>query len=216
MRGLVLITLVVAATATARLDGARAGPDASRVIDRTLRCTTSVQAGVRKLEVYAQSGVRESPSTWKWLASAYLGTPGTNVAGSDQWAIAGIRAGWPPPAEHPESFLPAHLWIGSGRCRSVHRSVPLTRTGLTGSDASPFRDEVTCAPTPWILVRLHAVLRRPAALRLDRPSGQWRATAPVRHAELAVRTSGGTPLAFVEVRESGASRIYTSRRCSSG
>jgi hypothetical protein len=194
---------------------ASAEPGASGILDRTFSCTTSVQAGVRKIDVHAQAGVRDGTRAWKWLPTIYVGTPGVAGPGPNTWAMVGIRAGWPAPQVAPDRLTPAGVWVGAGRCRpyAAAPAPALSRRGLSGGAASPFQDDYTCRPTRTVLVRVHATFRARTSFRLHADSGQLRAAGELRRAELVVRTPSGEPLVYGEVRESGSARLFTTGRC---
>ena len=190
-------------------------------IDRTLLCATAPTGGIYEIEARAHEGIRESPSQWKQLPFAVVGSGGT--AGR---------------ANSPALFDNSLVWISAGRatatttvdtefmavpllalgtlavkagCRTTKTRVPLTAAGLQGGAASPFGDEVDCSSPRRVLLRVRAVLEAPTSLR--RRGTLLKTSAPVKEARLAVRTQAGKPLVYAEVFESGKARLFTAPGC---
>ena len=89
--------------------------------------------------------------------------------------------------------------------------VPFTHRGLTGGDANPpgGDDQTVCYPTRTVLVRFRIVFHSPAKLELNEQRGWLGAIARIDHAQIAVRTSKGKPIAYGEVFDSGKARLFT-------
>ncbi|MGH3126475.1 MAG: hypothetical protein ACRDPX_01010, partial [Gaiellaceae bacterium] len=68
------VALGAAAFLAYAVDGA-ASPSATRLVDRTLACTTGYHGGARVIFVRAQSAFGEG-ATLEWLAGAYVSTAG--------------------------------------------------------------------------------------------------------------------------------------------
>jgi hypothetical protein len=199
-------TLVAGALALGTETATHAAASA-RVIDRTLRCSIPVWAGVREITVFSQAGVRESPSKWKSLAAATINTRGSQVS------LFQTAAGVPVPTEWKGlAIFDTTLSIGKA-CRATSASVPLSARGLDGGAVDPFGDTYKCSVAKTMLVHVRAVFRSSAFLRLDPRSGARFTRTPVRTASLAVRTQSGRPVAFVTVLESGKARLFTSGSC---
>lgn len=177
----------------------------SRIIDRTLLCSTVLFAGVREVHVSAQAGVREFGSTtrWKSLAIASLWT-GSGFSGS---SIAGATAGAPKP-EQGSSF-----WTYRDKCQPLSARIPLAAGPLSGGPASQFGDQYECAAPRRVLVRIRALFTRPARLRFSSRFRSDSTKVPVKEARIAVRTQTGQPLAYAEVFDSGKARLFTARSC---
>jgi hypothetical protein len=168
----------------------------SRVIDRTLRCTIFVTAGVRQIELSANSA---APQYGPAAAAESYGLPNTVYGG-----LAAVSSGG--------------LTHNSSRCTPVRARVPLTPAGLEGGRASPFEDEFDCAASRHVLVRVRAVFREPASLRLDwtdstRRHKHMTARGSVRTGAFAVRTETGRPIAYADILASGRARLFTGRGC---
>ena len=179
----------------------------SRIVDRTLVCSIPTFAGVRKISVRAQSGLRDfdQPSRWKALASFSLIT-GSDITGT---GIAGSQAGAPKPELAPSGTL----WAYTKVCRVQSTRVPLSVKGLRGGAVGQLGDEYDCAVPRRIVVRIRGVLGRPASLRFDARNRVQSTNVPVQAAYLVARTQAGTPLAYAEVFESGKARVFTAWRC---
>jgi hypothetical protein len=198
--GLVLVTLVLL---SARVS-ANAESAPSKTIDRTFRCSTSAQAGVRKITTFARVGLSESerPKRWKFLAHTWLHT-GTNFEG----AFAGVGAGSPQPRDSS-----AGLWIETRRCKPFRGRIPLTTNGLVTRQVTLLGDGFECLAPAHVVVRIRAELRSVTTLHRLR-FGQLGTGAPVREAVLAARTERGKPLALAAVFESGNAQLFTARSC---
>jgi hypothetical protein len=206
--------VVVVATALGLHSSARAQSGPSRVFDRTLLCTTLVQAGIRELDVNASSVVRGQVDYQgqKALPSAGLGTGGPVSSGPGQPSAGGVtlvsgRAG-PARAEGGSYFA-----VAGTHCERSARRVPLSPRGLQGGRASPLGDSYECVPPRTILVRARAVFRTPTRLRLSRGSGSLSSGAAVREFSFAARTLSGKPLVYADVSETGKARLFTASSC---
>jgi hypothetical protein len=212
MRCVLLVCALGAALIATSLVGTESGaaePSASsaRIIDQTLRCSVPLWAGVREMTVFAQAGVRESPSRWKSLAAATIQTRGSQIM------LFQAAAGAPLPTEFKGlAVFDTTLLIGKA-CRPATVRVPLSARGLDGGAADPFGDVYKCSVSRTVLVHLRAVFRSSAFLRRDPRSGARIARTPARTASLAVRTQSGKPVVFATVLESGKSRLFTSGNC---
>jgi hypothetical protein len=192
------------------LDAAVAQPSASRVIDRTLRCTTGIQAGVRELLVDTQSGLRSDtkPATWKSLPNVELHTPGTD-RGPQQSILAAISAGGP----LESSSAGGGLSIGPGRCKTIRARVPLAAANLERQVVRGYPQHWVCIVPRWILLHVHGAFRAPTSLQAN-PFGYLSTLgATARSGSLAVRTETGRPLLFAAVNESGAARLFAANSC---
>ena len=192
------------------LPPAGAGPSASRVIDRTLRCTTGIQAGVREVFVDAQSGLRSDtkPAAWKWLPNVQVSTPG-EATGSQQWVLAVISAGGP----LETSPTGGGLSIGVGRCKQIRTKVPLTAKALERQTMRGYSQQWVCVVPRRVLLHVHGVFKAPTGLK-GNPFGYLSTLgATARSGAFAVRTESGRPLLFATVDESGAARLSAARSC---
>ena len=214
------ITLGVALLAIAAFQAsADAQPEASRVLDRTVLCSTSTSGGLYEVEARAHAGIHETPSRWKQLpfAVASTGSIGSRLLALSD-SLAWITAGSPSAAttidvefRMTEARTAGTLALNATACKSSSKTIPLSAQGLRGSAASPFEDEFDCAVPRRVLVRVRATLEAPAELRLSR--GFLRTSVPAKEAALAVRTQSGKPLMYATVSQSGMSRLFTGPTC---
>jgi hypothetical protein len=177
---------------------------AARIIDRTLLCSTLLQAGVRKIGFGGTAAARgqEDVAGRKQLAEVGLTSGSHNPAG-----LAGIVAGGSvDPARGSDTF-----YINRRYCSPSRTRVPLSARGLVGGAASPFGEGYECFPPRRILVRARAIFRSPTSLR-RRAESFWTPT-PVERGYVAARTLSGKPLVFGEIAESGAARLFAAPRC---
>jgi hypothetical protein len=199
--------LFLAGVVAAQLGAATPGTSSARVIDQTLRCSIPRWAGNREITVFAQSGVRESPSKWKSLAAATINTRGSQIS------LFQAAAGFPVPTEFKGlAVFDTTLLIGEA-CRPATARVPLSARGLDGGAADPFGDVYKCSVSRTVLVHVRAVFRSSAFLRRDPRSGGRFTRTPVKTASLAIRTQSGRPVVFATVLESGKARLFTAGAC---
>lgn len=214
--GVATVVITVAAMPT---NGARS--QASRIIDRTFACTPAFVGGVYKVDTRAHRRAAKKGSSWLQPAFADVST---NVSGASATAIkdelAWVTSGKPTPdatiVDTPAGYtFPIRTWgtIGVNReqCRQSRRRVALGRSGLRGGRVGLFDQEWDCFATRRVLVRIRAVMTKPA--RLAPYVGFLRTTVPVTAASLAVQTYSGKRLAFAQVLESGDSLLYVSSDC---
>jgi hypothetical protein len=194
---------------------------ASRIIDRTFVCTPAFVGGVHKVETRAHRRAARQGSGWIRPAFADVST---GISGASATAIenelAWVTAGKPAPdatvVEAPAGFrFPFRTWgtIGVNRehCRPSRKPVAFGRSGLQGGGVGVVEQAWDCFAARRVLVRLRAVMTKPADLR--RYVGFTRTTLPVTAASLAVQTQSGKRLLFAQVLESGRSLLYTSPAC---
>ncbi len=166
------------------------------MLDRTYRCAVGVEGGLRSLNVYAQTGVRdlERPATWKTPPN-FAAIPSQNTQ-FRVWAGGAV-------SESPTPWVDTLILIG---CPRVSASVPLVTRGLSGGRASQFGDRYQCPAPRTVLLRVRVEFTRPVSVgRTTR--------VPVRAASLAVRTASGRPIAYADVHESGRARLFAADSC---
>jgi hypothetical protein len=187
-----------------------AGSEAARVIDRAFRCNVGFQAGVPKIEVEVAGGARVRGRLTR-LAQATINTfEANNFKEEDTLLVAGMSAGWPPPA----GLTSGGMAISLDQCTPVVASVPFTTRGLTGGVVDAYEDVYECFPTRRILVRTRAVFRKPTNLRFDRRGGRsLTATARIVKGDIAARTPSGRPIFYAQVLDSGKARMFTDVDC---
>jgi hypothetical protein len=215
---LVSAAVLLALAAVQTTVGARS---ASRVIDRTLLCTTQPSGGVYEIEARGHSGTRAPDSTWLKLPSGVVAS-GRIVGGVGQTfldnSFAWITAGRPTSSTtlgHEFEITPVlpngTLALNRKHCRTVSARIALASAGLTGGAEGQLGESIDCAAPQRVLVRVRAVLALPGTLR---GRGDFvRTTTPVREAKLAARTLSGKPLVYAEVLESGKARLFTAPNC---
>lgn len=194
---------------------------ASNVVDRTVVCATG-DGIVRELDVSATSGVRlrNDRSKWQVRPNASFVADATFIPDTGNTVSATVSAGWPPVKHAGSPVSHESLWV-STRCRSSRARVPLSTAGLSGADASQFKDEYDCVVPARVLVRIRSVFRAPTSVRRVRQrygfgkffEEDFVARGPVREATLAIRTVSGKPIALGTAHESGRARIFVGETC---
>jgi hypothetical protein len=179
----------------------------SRVIDRTLVCKVSERAGVRVLELSAQSGgfqqthpvmldkLRTAPATMSlWTGFGFGGNEAELVSAAAGEGDAGS--------------------VSIGRsCTSVNRRLPLTARGLAGGAASRVETRYECVTPARIVVRVRAVFAAPSSLRRNPRTGSVTAQGTVKRSYVAARTLRGRPLVFASMRQSRTTRLFMVPSC---
>jgi hypothetical protein len=179
----------------------------TRIVDRTLLCSIELQGGIHELNVYGQSGVRlqPDPSKWKELPSAFLNNGSIWTAG-----LAGVTAG----RRDPTTQVASGLWYDAKRCKRSSRRVALSTKGLGGGPANQFQERFECPAPRRVLIRARAEFARPTDFDFLSSTQQFTAGGPpLRLAQLAAATTAGKPLAYVDVSESGRTRIFLRGNC---
>jgi hypothetical protein len=194
---------------------ARADITAGRVLDRTYACAVVLRGGARLLEARAHAGTRLA-GAWAKLPYAALRTG--VFSGATGNILAWVTSGTPTATTTIDQEFDTFdvktfgtVGIRVDGCRSSHAAVALTTSGLTGGAAAALGDRYECAAPRQVLVRVRAVLRSTGSLH--RGHDLLTTHAPVREAELAVRTLAGKPLSYAHVGASGRARLFTARSC---
>jgi hypothetical protein len=198
----------------------QASASATRVLDRTLVCTTTLVGGVREIKVRGHRGIRQGRSEWRQVPFAVVGS-GTVASATESlessfaWITAGepgghtsmdAPTGWP---HYPHNE--GTIAFRRGPCTPSAARVPLAPGRLDGGAASPFGEELDCETPRRVLVRVRAVMQSPPLLF---GSGQFlRTVVPARVSYLAVRTLAGRPLVFASALASGKARLFTAPSC---
>jgi hypothetical protein len=202
-RGLVLRAFVpdrsarpcyVATASETWTSGVRTGALGSRVIDRTLLCSTRMQGGIQMVTVHA-SPMRQRPVQDEasfYVSSGYVG--GLVGASTNSLTI------------YPDA------------CKETAARVPLEAGKLPSRPPGPDGRTFKCEVPLRVLVRVRAVFREATSLERNPPpapgyDARLAARGEVSLASLAVRTTGGRPLAFATVSGSGRARLFVSRGC---
>lgn len=210
------VALVTAAAALAVQAPAGAQPNAAKIVDRTLLCSTQRQ----KIEVWGHAGLREGRSRWNKLPFATIVTPtlGGKATAFDPSGLVWITAARP---SLPTTFgfdrsrTPVlgqgTLAVSQKLCRPVKAEVALSSAGLDGGATSPLGEGIDCATPGRVLVRVRATFESPARLR--QRDGYTRATAPIVEAAVVVRSEAGKSIAYATVAATGKTRLFTARNC---
>ena len=200
-----ILAVAVAAAGGLAAGDAGSAPAASRVFDRTYKCTGIPYLGRRHLSPFAQPGVREFGDKTRWhnLANAAL------HAGShyNDSTVLSVGAGSPPPAEGTIG-----LSINTQTCRTRAPRIPLSARGLQGGPPTPLGDQFHCRAAGKVSIRIRAVFRLPRLSDAGRSASSPRASTS---AEPRSRfgPGNGKPLVFAEVFESGRARLFTAPGC---
>jgi hypothetical protein len=198
--------------ATGRQSSSPGAAVATNVVERTLSCTTGVQAGAHVVYVGVQSGLKKG-NVFQNLAQASVTTAGTRVASNPnqvQPQLVAMTAGYP--AKPP--LTGGGLGYDKKRCTPVKANVPFTRRGLSGGIARQFGEQVQCFPPGKVLVHFRTVFASRPAVRTDPKSRFWSALGRIEVGQIAVRTTSGKALAFADVVDSGRARGFTAGSCS--
>jgi hypothetical protein len=208
-RAALAVTLLAAVTlgGSTSISASRATA-AVRIVDRTLACTTGAQGGARVIFLRAQSAYGQG-ATLEWLAQATVATSGQPIPSKPDYrpTLAGVTAGWPP----PKPFTSGGLGYEGRRCTAARARVAFSTQGLTGGRAAQLGDEVQCVVPKSVLIRVRAVFREPVELEVVRRS--YSAVGRIEQGQVAVRTTGGKPLVYADVSDSGRARLFTAKGC---
>jgi hypothetical protein len=180
----------------------------SRMVDRTFACNP----------LYGEADLVVSPRGSQEVQGARFVSAGYArlSSGSGIDPRSDLAAFARPGLRTAGARFPAAVYVNVRRCREVRRPIALSRRGLP-SPPTAFRTEAECFVDGRVVVRVRAVLARPAPWR--RLRGQYRGiyagvAGRVIEAELAVRAQrGGRPLAFVRMSASGKTRLWSSYDC---
>jgi hypothetical protein len=206
--------LAVLAVGALALGSARAGSQATFVLDRTYSCAIALHGGIYQLENRAHPGVRTGGA---WTKLAYAGLRAGVFSGGTGNLLAWISAGKPTAT----TTVDQEFWtfdvktfgtvgVNGNACNPTTARVPLSPTGLRGGVAVPLGDEFKCDVPRRVLVRIRAVLASRASLH----GREFESVhVPVREAKLAVRTTAGKPLTYATVSQTGKATLYTARGC---
>jgi len=181
------VLLVVTGVASA------ASQPASRVVDRTVRCTmwgTGYPDPLRVLAVAAEQGHAQATNGPQGSAKYVAVQVATNANGQGQVVLSHTA------------------------CAATSTPIRLSRQGLR-SGATDFGNKWRCPVPPKVVIRVRAVFTRPVTLRaaVDAPYLSI-ATGRVVEGALAVETEKGKRLAFASIGKSGKTAIFVAKpRC---
>jgi hypothetical protein len=206
--------VAILALSALAVGSARAGQDATYVLDRTYACSIPLQGGIYQIENRAHPGSRLAG---KWAKLAYAGVRSGVFGGPNGNLLVWVSAGRPTKT----TTVDQEYWtfdvktlgtvgIQGDLCNPSTAAVPLTTVGLRGGVAEPLGSELRCETPKRLLVRVRAVLESRAALRGREVESVH---VPVREAKLAVRTLSGKPLSYATVSQSGKATLFTAKGC---
>jgi hypothetical protein len=209
-----------AAASTPARPATTQAPSAPGVVDRTFACRPSLAGGARKLDALARRGTGRGRAGWERPALAGVTT---NISGSAATAVDNylvwVGAGRPSAAAMVPTGpfvlfdFPFRVWgtiaVNRTRCSAARGRVALSRRRLVGGRAGVFPDEFDCTTPSVVLVRVRAVTESRTTLKSYR--NFVRTVVPVKEASIAVQTRTGKRLAFAQLSESGASRLFVSQ-----
>lgn len=205
------------AAAVVSAPSAETGQAGSRLVDRTVSCSTAQLGGVRQIEVRAHAGVRESRSEWRQLPFAVVATGNSaSLAAALDNSFGWITAGSPSGTTTMDSFVSyphsdGTIALNRQACRATSARVVFGTRGLTGGAASQLRDDFDCVAPRRVIVRLRARLQSPTLLS---STGRFlRTITPALEAQLAVRTPAGKRLVYASTAASGKARVFTAPAC---
>jgi hypothetical protein len=193
---------------------ANGAESASRIIDRTFRCTpVALYGGVRELDIVAKP--RGSPGGRGGLLSDLSGGYISAISGPQTRPGSElIQVSARPEPRWQNTTLPPGVYANLRRCRPARMRVPLSTKGLPGPPVE-FAQDADCDVRGRVLVRVRAVLEAPTAWsRKEQP--YFGARRNVVEARIAVRTERTRrPIGLVEVNAAGDTRLWASSGCSS-
>lgn len=192
---IVAAALLTVAAVAVLSESAGADPAASRIIDRTFRCSVELRGGIREIEV--QAG---------------------NTAVIKGFALFDVSTHWVP------DFILAGVgddvvhW-NPRRCKAAGVKVPLEPRSLTR--VPPWGEagtELDCETPRQILIRVRAIFRAPVTPRRVSwsTSGGFSvlvARGKLVEGTLGVRTRAGKPLVYAVVDRKRQARLFTAPTC---
>jgi hypothetical protein len=183
---------------------------ASRIIDRTFRCTPfSLGGGVRDLEVI--SSPRDRPllrGTVRATSTGYIGiASGPDTSASD---LVIVRARTQ--ERYQQRPQAPGVYANTRRCTRVRRAVSLSPRGLPGPPVR-YETDPRCSVRGRVLIRVHATLESAASWLPATPTSAG-ARKNVVEASIAVRTERtDRPLGLIEINRSGETKLWASANC---
>jgi hypothetical protein len=120
-----------------------------------------------------------------------------------------MTAGYPLPAP----LTSGGLGFSQKLCAPSRARVPFSTRGLLGGRAAQIAQQATCVPATKVLIHFRALFTAPIAVEVDRKSQFASAAGRIASGRIAVVTTNGRPLVYMEVSDSGAARLFTARSC---
>jgi hypothetical protein len=175
----------------------------SKVVDQTMTCKTVLQAGIRKLTVWATSTVAAQRD--------FQGRkihPAARLSTGSMDGPTLVSAGTGPARRESGPYFV----LNPKQCKASSRTVPLSPRGLSGGRASPLGEEFECFPGRGVLLRVRAVFRTPTRMRRG-GDGQLVTEAGLRQVSFAARTLAGRPVVYVTASDSGKAELFVAPGC---
>jgi hypothetical protein len=200
------VALVLGAAVFATQSSEAGQAQGSRVVDRTMRCTVPLRAGLRLVIVSGQSGVRDQDDPSRWFAIA-------SVSASVQGAGLALAQAGTPRSERTDRVPQVNesFWIHSRACRPVAARISFGPRGLGGGPLNQFNERYKCTTPKRVLLRVRGEFRSPVTLRLR--DGIFSTNEPLVKGQVAMRTERGKPLLYADVVESGKARLFFTGSC---
>ena len=201
-----VVVVAVAALAVSVAPTASGGGAAgSRVVDRTLLCPVPVGDDMlRHIGFYGQSGVRDRVDRSRWFALAEASL----LTGDG--LLANVLAG-SPRAKPRAQQLASTFWAFTAKCTPSATGVRLSPRNLFGGRASQFPDRYECPAPRRVLVRVRAEFKR--AVTVAHRQGGLITSAPLVRGAIAVATEDRKPLIYMDVEQTGRSRLFYTGSC---
>ena len=167
-----------------------ASQPASRVVDRTVRCTTwgtGYPDPLRVLAVVAEQGYAQATNGPQGSPRYVAAQVAANVNGQGQVVLSRVA------------------------CAPASKPIKLSAQGLR-SGQTDFGNKWRCPVGATVVIRIRAVFTRPVTLRpaVDAPYLSI-ATGRIVEGALAVETKNGKRLAYASFGKSGKSAIFVAR-----
>jgi hypothetical protein len=172
--------------------GAASGAS-TRIVDRTVLCSTVMQGGIHLVSIQARGAAGAGATQQGPSLSASTGFAYDVLASASTGSVA----------------------LTGARCVATRARVSLTARRLKGGPVLSWQ-EYDCEAPRRVLVRIRAVFREPTTLESNRELAYERlvANGDVAEAALAVRTQAGRPLGFATLAASGKVRLFAAASCS--
>ena len=211
--GLALFSAVAVVAALGAGVSPHATPAASRIVDRTFRCTpATLYGGLRELDVVTKPrGTLGSGGRSDDVSPGYISV-GSGPASGPFDDLGFARSRLEERGAAPGSPFPPGVYADVRRCITARVSVPLSAKGLPGPPVR-FDQETDCEVRGRVFVRLRAVLEAPTPWRRASPP-YFGGRRNVVEAKIAVRSERTRrPIALVALDPGGKTRLWVSQGC---
>jgi hypothetical protein len=195
---------LIAVVALALAGYAQAGP-ATKVIDKTLICTTQYD----DVDLLASPRGDFAFASSRMISSGFLAVGSGTTRNVD--ALVSVRAR-DEKSEVGSARGTRGVYARAGKCFLSRKSMPLSSAGLPGPPVA-WATSDSCTLRGRIIVRVRAVLATAASWRRTDPT-HFGARANVVSAELAVRSERtGKPLGFATLSSAGKTKHWVAGSC---